>query len=139
MRKFFVLASLLALVLAACMPAVGTVNPNDLRGRDWQLLNIQHPDGTVVTPEFGEYSLEFNGDDARMFVVADCNQGSAAYEATVDGDLVVGPITLTRMACAPGSISDEFVSQLGIARAYGFTDGFLHLRTLDGVALVFSR
>src|SRR5690554_1561095 len=139
MRKFAILATLLAFTLAACVPAAGTVNPNDLDGRDWTLLNIQYPDGTVSTPEFGEYTLDFDFEDDRMFVVADCNQGSAAFEANDDGLLVVGPITLTRVACAPGYISDEFVSQLGLANNFGFTDGYLHLSTLDSVNLVFRR
>ena len=139
MRKFAILAALLALVLAACVPAAGTVNPDDLTGRDWSLLNIQYPDGTVSTPEFGEYSLSFDSEEDRIFVVADCNQGSATFEATEDGMLVLGPITLTRVACAPGSISNEFVSELGLANSYGFIDGFLFLSTLDSVNLVFSR
>lgn len=139
MRKFAILATLLALALAACVPATGTVNPADLNNREWTLLNIQYPDGTVSTPEFGEYTLEFDFEEERMFVVADCNQGSAAFEANEDGLLVVGPIALTRVACAPGSISDEFVAQLGLANNFGFTDGYLHLSTLDSVNLVFQR
>ena len=59
------------------------------RGRDWQLLNIQYADGRVSEPTFGEYSLEFDFDE-RMYVVADCNQGSAGFEATDDGRLVLG-------------------------------------------------
>ncbi len=138
MKRFAIVAALLALVLAACVPAAGTVNPQQLNG-SWSLLNIQYPDGEVATPDFGEYSIEFDFEEDRMFVVADCNQGSASFEANEDGSIVLGPLTQTMMACPPGSMGNEYALQLGMASSYGFVDGFLHMRTLDGVALVFSR
>lgn len=138
MKRLLLPVALLALLAAACMPAAGTVNPQGLTG-EWQLLNIQYADGSVSTPDFGEYTVRFDFAEDRMFVVADCNRGSGSFEAREDGSFVVGPIMLTRMACPPESISDEFVAQLGLANSYGFTDGYLHLTTLDDVALVFKR
>ena len=138
MKKFALLSVLLALMLAACVPAAGTVNPQQLNG-SWSLLNIQYPDGEVATPAFGEYSAEFDFEDDRMFVVADCNQGSASFEANADGTIVLGPLAQTMMACPPDSMGSEYALQLGMATSYGFVDGVLHMHTLDGVALVFSR
>lgn len=138
MKRLAILTALLALVLAACMPAAGTVNPQQLNG-SWSLLNIQYPDGQVATPDFGEFSAEFDFDEDRMYVVADCNQGSASFEANEDGSIVLGPLTQTMMACPPDSLGNEYAMQLGMANNYGFIDGFLHLRTQDGVSLVFGR
>ena len=139
MKKMLMPLGLLALLLAACVPAATGPEPGDLTGADWQLVNIQYPDGTVSTPSFGEYGISFDAVEGRMFVVADCNSGSAPYEAGKDGGLAFGPIMLTRVACPPGSISDEFVLQLGLTDGFGVTDGFLHLSTRDDAALVFGR
>lgn len=141
MKRLLLSGTLLALLAAACMPATepGNVDPQALADGDWQLLNIQYADGEVSEPAFGEYSLEFDFDEERLFVVADCNRGSATFEANADGSLVIGPIGLTRMACPPGSISNEFVAELGLASTYAFEGGFLVLSNLDGNSLVFSR
>lgn len=138
MKKIALLTAMLALVLAACVPAAGTVNPQQLNG-SWSLVNIQYPDGEVATPAFGEYTAEFDFEEDRMYVVADCNQGSASFEANPDGSIVLGPLTQTMMACPPNSMGSEYAMQLGMANGYGFVDGVLHMRTQDGVSLVFSR
>ncbi len=141
MKKLLLPVALLVLVAAACMPAAepGTVDPQRLAAGEWQLLNIQYADGEVSTPEFGEYSLDFDFDEERMFVVADCNQGSASFEATEQGQFVVGPLGLTRMACPPGSISAAFAAELGLVNSYAFQDSYLVLSNLDGTSLLFSR
>lgn len=141
MKKLMAFAAVLALLVSACVPAteLGKVEPERLADADWQLLNIQYADGRVSEPTFGEYSLEFDFDEERMYVVADCNQGSAGFEATDDGRLVLGPIALTRMACPAGSISDEFVAELGLGSSFSFEEGHLIVHNLDGNSLVFRR
>lgn len=141
MKRLLAFGTLLALAVTACMPAAepGTVDPQRLAGADWQLLNIQYADGELSEPSFGEYDLQFDFDEERLFVTADCNNGSASFEATADGRIVLGPIALTRMACPAGSISNEFVAELGLASTYSFEGDFLVLSNLDGNSLVFSR
>lgn len=139
MKKLVILAGVLALLVAACVPAAGTVNPAQLEGREWSLLNIQYPDGEVATPDFGEYTADFNGSEDRLYVRADCNQGSASFEANPDGSLVLGPLAQTMMACPPGSMGSEYALQLGMASSFGFEGGYLYLTTQDGVSLVFER
>lgn len=141
MRRLLAFGAVIALLVSACMPAAGpgSVNPARLAGADWQLVNIQYADGELSEPAFGVYSLEFDTEEDRLFVTADCNSGSASFEANDDGSLVLSPITLTRMACPAGSISNEFVTELGLASAYAFEGDYLVLRNLDGTSLVFSR
>lgn len=139
MKRLAIVAGLLALLAAACVPAAGTVNPAQLEGGEWTLLNIQYADGEVSTPEFGEYTVDFSGEEDRMYVVADCNQGSASYEADEDGSLVLGPLTQTMMACPPGSMGSEYALQLGMASQFGFEGGYLYMTTQDGASLVFNR
>ena len=138
MKRVTLLAAGLLLALAACVPAAGTVDPEQLAG-SWTLLNIQYADGSVSTPEFGEFTVDFELSEDRVYVVADCNRGSGTFEANPDGSLVIGPVTQTMMACPPGSMGTEYAMLLGTANGYGFVEGFLHLTTVDGAALVFHR
>ncbi len=138
MNRLLLSAAGLLLVLAACVPAAGTVNPQQLAGQ-WTLLNIQYADGTVSAPEFGEFTVDFDFSEERAFVVADCNRGSGAFEATEAGVLTFGPIAQTMMACPPGSMGTEFAMQLNMANRYAFIDSFLHLSNQDGTSLVFQR
>lgn len=49
------------------------------------------------------------------------------------GDVLIGPLALTRAKCPPGSLHDQIVKQWGNIRSYVIRDGHLFLALMaDG-------
>lgn len=136
-----------ALALAGCATPVPTgdlVPPGEARtaglgGTDWRLVEIQSMDDRTYAPGEGTYTLEF-GADGTVAMVVDCNRARAQYAATEDGALTFGPLALTRRQCAPDSLHDRYLAQLGYVRSYLLRNGRLYLATMaDGAILEFER
>lgn len=126
MRRLLVLT--LPIALAACaatggggpvLPGLVNAPPPPMAAEDtlpigvvWTWIGTQMSDGRGVVPEGRErYTVEFRP-GGTVNVRADCNRGSASY--TRDGSaLGIGPIALTRMACASDTRDAEFVKGLG--------------------------
>jgi heat shock protein HslJ len=109
-----------------------------LTGVAWQLQQIQSMDDTVTTPgDPANYTVEFL-DDGTVAIQADCNRAAGTY--TVDGSqlaIQLGPMTTA--LCPEGSLSDEFVRNLGDTVSYVFDNGNLYLATkMDGAILEFA-
>ena len=110
----------------AATTATPTVAPSPLSGV-WQLVRFEYMSGKTVNEDQPDrYTLEFLS-DGKVRVKADCNSGTGTY--TVSGDrLAIENVGLTKMACAAGSPSDQFVQGLSNAISY----------VLDGAELTIS-
>lgn len=96
-----------------------------LEGVVWQWEQFQGGDDTIVTPENpSRYTLEFLP-DAKLAVGADCNRAMGAWSDDDGLQLTIGG--MTRAMCPEGSLSNDFVEDLGHVRSHVFRDGKLHL------------
>jgi heat shock protein HslJ len=129
----------LALVTPAIEPTAETgAGTADILGVIWKWEGYTPVAGdpiTVDNPEQYEFMLLPTG---TIRVKADCNNGSGTF--WIDGNNIsIEVLTLTRAACPPGSLSDDFVQALNQASAYQ-VDGASLLLELggDGGTMVFS-
>jgi len=93
--------------------AVATVSPDAYQGQIWQLIAI---DGQPLAAGQGSYpSLQF--DDNRVSGLAGCNRFFGAFEL-VDGELQIGPLASTRMACQPplDQLEQDYLQRLELMR-----------------------
>ena len=107
--------------------------PPTLGGTSWQLVRIQYMDDKVVTPDDrSKYTVAF-GTDGRASMRIDCNRGSGSWKSAEPGQLVVGPLAVTRAMCPPGSLHDRVVKDMGYVRSYVIRDKHLFLSLMaDG-------
>ena len=100
----------------------------DILGVIWKWESFTPATGEPVVvdnPARYEFMLLPTG---TIRVKADCNNGSGTY--WVDGNnITIEVLTLTRAACPPGSLSDDFVQLLNQASAYRVEGGNLFLDT----------
>jgi heat shock protein HslJ len=110
----------------------------DILGVIWKWESFTPTSGEAVTvdnPEAYEFMLLPTG---TIRVKADCNNGSGTY--WIEGDSIsIEVLTLSRAACPPGSLSDDFVQLLNQASAYGIAGGNLFFEVGgDGGTMKFS-
>jgi uncharacterized lipoprotein YbaY/heat shock protein HslJ len=114
--------------------AVGT----ELTGTVWQWVGFTDPvqgELTIDMPE--QYTVEFMP-EGLVAVKADCNNGSGTYIADETGGLDIAIGIVTTAACAPESLSDQFLQYLGDVVIYSFDDSGLILDLpLDSGTLTF--
>lgn len=106
----------------------------------WQLIAIRSMDdaqGTFRMAHPERFSLQF-AVDGRARVRLDCNRGSATWAATPSADvasgaLLLGPVAMTRRACAKDSPGARVLRDLRNVRSYLLKDGRLFLSLMaDG-------
>ena len=120
------IATLCTAVVLAAAQAPALV-PSTLGGTSWQLVVFHGADGTTVKPDDGsKYTLKFNN-DGKVAVRVDCNRGSARWTSGRPGQIELGPMSLTRAMCAPGSMHDRLVQDWSRVRSYAMKDGHLFL------------
>jgi heat shock protein HslJ len=110
----------------------------DILGVIWKWESFTQTSGEAVAvdnPEAYEFMLLPTG---AIRVKADCNNGSGTY--WVEGDSIsIEVLTLTRAACPPGSLSDDFVQLLNQTSAYWVEGGDLFFEVGgDGGTMRFS-
>jgi para-nitrobenzyl esterase len=136
-RAVMLAALLAAATIAACdrsgAPPDATKPAASLAGTSWQLVKFTGSDGTRVEPDDRtKYTLAFQADGVVVARI-DCNRGRGAWKSDVPGQLVLGPLALTRMLCPPGSMHDRVASDFGAVRGYAMKDGHLLLSLMaDG-------
>jgi para-nitrobenzyl esterase len=114
--------------------AAGAGQPSPaLGGTSWQLVRIQYMDDKVVTPDDRtKYTVAF-GNDGRVSLRIDCNRGSGAWKSGEPGQLVLGPLAVTRAMCPAGSLFDRVVKDMGYVRSYLIKEKHLFLSLMaDG-------
>jgi para-nitrobenzyl esterase len=107
--------------------------PASLAGTAWQLVKVTGSDGKSVEPDDrSKYTLSFEPDGVVVARI-DCNRGRGTWKSDAPGQLVFGPLALTRMMCAPGSMHDRVAADWGAVRSYAIKDGHLLLSLMaDG-------
>lgn len=126
-------AALLAAGAAACAGCTaGSAGPpprvrslEAITDRTWQWEALVTPVETVTVPAPGRYTLEL-APNGRVLINADCNRGSGTFRAE-NGRLAFEPFTLTRVACAPGSLDARYVEALQRTASFFLEGGALHL------------
>jgi heat shock protein HslJ len=117
---------------------VSYVAQPEISGIEWQWQSTLAADGTMTdVPNPENYTLSFN-DDGSFAIVADCNQGSGTY--ALNGDQIsieVGP--LTRVACPPESLSQDYLDHLAEVSTVSLVGENLILSWgTEGAVLVFA-
>jgi heat shock protein HslJ len=139
-------SALFVLTLAGCggtpppaADAPSAAFPATVVGATWEWVGFVSPVEELTVDAASRYTVSFDG-AGRMTVQADCNRGSGAYSVPDAGQVTLGPIGLTKMACPPGSLSDRFVGLLGRVNSWFVRDGQLFLELpVDSGTLRFRR
>jgi heat shock protein HslJ len=105
----------------------------------WELQRIASNNQTLTPDEPANYWIQLLP-DGKVWLKADCNQGGGSY--TLDGNsLSFSELVTTRVACAEGSIADDFVKSLGYVAAWQIvgdvTDELVLQMMADGGSLTF--
>lgn len=109
-----------------------------LIGKTWKWFAFQNPIGNTVIPSPDQYTVDFMS-DGTLAVKADCNRATGTYTAQ-DGSITIKMGPMTMAMCAPGSLSDQFVSRLSNAAVYFFQgDDLLIDLFADGGTMGFSE
>jgi para-nitrobenzyl esterase len=127
------LALLLSLACAACATPAPPPATQALPGTTWQFVRFQGGDGGVQVPDDkAKYTVAFAA-DGGVNVRFDCNRGRGNWKSDWPGQLLFGPLALTRAMCPPGSLHDQFVKHWFYVRSYVLKDGRLYLSLMaDG-------
>ncbi|MGB2811878.1 MAG: META domain-containing protein [Mycobacterium sp.] len=130
LRSGAALAAAVVVITAGCGPAAAS---DPIAGTSWQLLSIEsmtteQPTTTIDDP--AKYTVAF-GDNGLATFQIDCNRGSGTFQTTAggpdSGNLIFGPVGLTRMFCPQPSVDTTVAAALGRIRSYLLADGQLHL------------
>lgn len=125
--------ALVLLLAAACAQAPQQDGPAGLAGTSWQFARFQGGDGRVVVPDDkARYTVSF-GADGGVSVRFDCNRGRGSWKSERPGQILFGPMAMTRALCPPGSLHDQFVKHWFYVRSYVLKGGRLYLSLMaDG-------
>jgi heat shock protein HslJ len=124
-RAAVAIAVLLSLCIWIPQRAMAQQAKHALAGTTWRLASLTMSGKTVAPDDRTKYTLSFQ-DNGKVAVHAGCNRGTGPYKDPT-GALEIGPITLTKAHCPPGSIADQFARALGFTQSYTLTDGNLLL------------
>ena len=106
-----------------------------LEGVVWQWEQFEGGDDSVTVPnDPSRYTITFLP-DARLAVQADCNRARGTWSAVSSQlELTVGG--MTRAMCPAGSLSNDFVEDLGYVRSHVFRDGKLYLSLMADAGIM---
>ncbi len=132
MRRYTLLEGVLQLTSSE------VITESELVSTVWQWLEFQGMDDSlIINDQPGQYTLEFM-EDGTLRIKADCNQAEGRYKAQ-DSSLQIEVGISTLAQCAPGSMSEDFLENLGYIGSYIIEDGNLYLALImDGGILKFS-
>lgn len=121
------------LLLAACAQTPSQDARVALPGTSWQFVRFQGGDGRVQVPDDrAKYTIAF-AVDGGVSVRFDCNRGRGSWKSDWPGQILFGPLALTRAMCPAGSLHDQFVKHWFYVRSYVLRDGRLYLALMaDG-------
>lgn len=106
-----------------------------LEGVVWQWEKFEGGDGSVVVPdEPSRYTITFLP-DAKLAVQADCNRARGTWSVSSSQvELSLGG--MTRAMCPEGSLSNDFMQDLGYVRSHVFRDGKLYLSLMADAGIM---
>lgn len=107
-----------------------------LIGPTWKWRQSVSSSVTQSVPDPNQYTLQFFA-NGTIQVQADCNQGSGIYSAG-STTLTIQVQQMTRAACPPGSLSDQFVQQLNSAASYFTSGADLVIQLRDSSQMMFG-
>ena len=125
-----------------CIPSASTAlasSPQErLTGAAWKWIVTLMNDGSRTTAkEPNRYLLTFLN-NGKVSILADCNRILGTY-TTERNRVNVTPGASTLVACPPGSLGKEFVTQLGNVGSYFFNGGNLVLELkFDSGSMTFA-
>lgn len=131
MRGVVAAATFFALCVLVPHRAMAQDAHNDLAGTTWRLVSLTMADHSAVPDDQMKYTLTFQK-NGMVAVRADCNRGHGRYQDPPMGALDIGPITLTKAKCAPGSLADQFARAIGFTQSYEVRNGQLLLGIAPG-------
>lgn len=106
-----------------------------LEGVVWQWEQFAGGDDSLVTPATpSRYTLSFLP-DAKLAVQADCNRARGSWSA-LNSQLELKVGGMTRAMCPEGSLSNDFVEDLGFVRSHVFRDGKLYLSLMADAGIM---
>lgn len=97
-----------------------------LTANAWQWVSFTDPVNQFEVENPENYILIFN-DDGSVNVKADCNNASGLYTTSDNSILSIEFGLMTKVACEPNSLGNEFVQNLGFTANFFFQDSFLYL------------
>jgi heat shock protein HslJ len=111
---------------------------SDITGVTWRWEQTTTPVDVIDVDAPERYTIQLMS-DGQFHFTADCNTGRGTY--TLQGGQLgfeIGP--MTRAACPPGSLSDEFIEELQAAAIYFVEGGELHIDLIyDSGTMRFAR
>lgn len=117
------------LELASSSKSLGPLSPPELEGVTWKLTrlarNEEVPDGVRITARFKNGKVSGN---------AGCNRYFAPVTGKEPGQLDIGLVGSTKMACPPAimQIEDRYLRALQQVQRFSFVSGQLALTYEDG-------
>ena len=123
----------LVLLTVGCAGDEPITGPSDLSGSLWKLRSLRTTGAAVLTLDPERYTVRF-GEGGTLNIRADCNVCSGSYQARTE-TLTVGSLACTRVACAVGSLGDQYSSLVESARLWEITGDTLTLVSPDGILL----
>jgi heat shock protein HslJ len=109
--------------------ATGILSLALLAGAGWTAVEI---DGRPIPEGIRRPTATLSGD--RIAGFGGCNRYTGQIKETAPGEIAIGPIAGTRMACPEPEmqLEDRFLASLGKANRYSFLAGRLVLSGVDG-------
>ncbi|MCK9280047.1 MAG: META domain-containing protein [Melioribacteraceae bacterium] len=101
----------------------------------WVSTAYEKDNLTVTTPD--DYTIELK-ENGRIIVKADCNRGFGKIDMN-DYKLIVGEMSLTKMACPEGSLSGKFLNELSNATTYATNGNTLMITLKDNSVMKFTK
>ena len=132
---------LVLLSLAACG---GRMQPAQLAGTSWQLVELRSSGNAAVrVSNPAEYTIAFEHDGTAAMRL-DCNRAQGSYLLTPTGfrggRIEFGQIAGTHAACPPGSLDQRLVRELPSAQRYRMEGETLQIElTTNGGQQIWRR
>ena len=109
-----------------------------LTGSAWQWVKSTDNSSKVTTVnQPSKYTLQFSLSDGTVEIKADCNNASGTFTADAHNlSITLGPSTLA--ACSAGSLSDQYLKELGEVQTYLFEGDNLIMGRTDNGSMHFT-
>jgi heat shock protein HslJ len=106
-----------------------------LEGVVWQWEQFEGGDGSLIVADVpSRYTITFLP-NAKLAVQADCNRARGTW-SVLNSQVELSIGGMTRAMCPAGSLSNDFVEDLGYVRSHVFRDGKLYLSLMADAGIM---